>query len=108
MFAYSEYSASFSLIATKSGSANLKKLTKFWHRSVDCWLKFTHLMTNSADPDQLASSESFRWEKIIAELLAIFQQTFGDSQVVWMCCVSYVTGASTSYWSTVGQGLLSL
>ena len=24
----------------------------------DCWYKFTNLMTNSADPDQLASSEA--------------------------------------------------
>ena len=37
-----------------------------------------------------------------------FNSFFGGGRVVRRCCVSYITGASSWNWLTVGQGLLSL
>ena len=66
----------------------------------DCWYKFTYLLTNSAEPDQLASDLDLHCLQRC--------RIFWGWLVRQRCHVSYVIGASNWDWLTVGQGLLSL
>ena len=97
---------------------SLRIWTSFWRREdsdgVDMW---NALMVQSRQPFTYRLRESVglgvprwhgsSWQRGIAESGSSAINPHGG-RVVQRCRVSYVTGASSWYWLTVGQGLLSL